>query len=122
MNQSLIWVIAVAKKIIQKISIISTLFFLSGALVATAAQLPELVTKNGKHALMVDGAPFIVLGAQTNNSSNYPAALKDVWPSVEKMHANTLSIPVAWEQIEPKEGSFDFSYVDVLSKKLVSAM
>lgn len=82
-----------------------------------AAPLPELVTNNGKHALMVDGAPFWMLGAQTNNSSNYPAALKDVWPSVEKMHANTLSIPVAWEQIEPQEGKFDFSYVDVLLKE-----
>lgn len=82
-----------------------------------AAELPQLVHKNGKHALLVDGAPFIVLGSQTNNSSNYPAALKYVWPSVEKMGANTLSIPVAWEQIEPEEGKFDFSYLDVLLKE-----
>ncbi len=82
-----------------------------------AAPLPELVSKNGKHALFVDGAPFWMLGAQTNNSSNYPAALADVWPSVEKMHANTLSIPIAWEQIEPVEGQFDFSYLDVLLKQ-----
>ena len=87
------------------------------AVTAHAAELPQLVTQNGKHALMVDGAPFIMLGAQTNNSSNYPGALKDVWPSVEKMEANTLSIPVAWEQIEPTEGQFDFSYVDVLLKQ-----
>lgn len=82
-----------------------------------ADALPELVTKNNRHALMVDGAPYLMLGAQTNNSSNYPAALKDVWPSVEKMHANTLSIPVAWEQVEPVEGQFDFSFVDVLLKQ-----
>ena len=82
-----------------------------------AESLPELVHKNNRHALMVDGAPFLMLGAQTNNSSNYPAALKDVWPSVKKMHANTLSIPVAWEQIEPVEGTFDFSYLDVLLKE-----
>lgn len=82
-----------------------------------AAELPQLVHKNGKHALLVDGAPFVMLGSQTNNSSNYPAALKYVWPSVEKMGANTLSIPVAWEQIEPEEGKFDFSYLDVLLKE-----
>lgn len=91
--------------------------FVAAALPAIAAPLPELVSKNGKHALMVDGAPFLMLGAQTNNSSNYAAALKDVWPSVEKMHANTLSIPVAWEQVEPAEGKFDFSFVDVLLKE-----
>lgn len=82
-----------------------------------AASLPELVSNNGRHALMVDAKPYLILGAQTNNSSNYPDALKDVWPSVEKMHANTLSIPVAWEQIEPVEGEFDFSFVDVLIKQ-----
>lgn len=81
---------------------------------AHAASTPEFVSKNGRHALMVDGAPFLILGMQANNSSNYPDALKQVWPSFEKMHANTLEIPVAWEQIEPIEGKFDFSYVDVL--------
>ena len=97
---------------------ITTSLLLFAALpLCAAAPLPELVSKHGRHALMVDGAPYLILGAQTNNSSNYPDALKDVWPSVEKMHANTLSIPVAWEQIEPTEGKFDFSYVDVLIKQ-----
>lgn len=82
-----------------------------------AGPLPKLVTDNGRHALLVNGEPYIILGSQTNNSSNYPAALKDVWPSVQKLGANTLSIPVAWEQIEPKEGVFDFSYLDVLLKE-----
>lgn len=94
---------------------ISFLIIFSGF--SFANSLPELVSNNNRHALMVDGAPFLILGAQTNNSSNYPAALKDVWPSVKKMHANTLSIPVAWEQIEPVEGKFDFSYLDVLLKE-----
>jgi hypothetical protein len=31
--------------------------------------LPRLVHENGRHALMVDGAPYLVLGAQINNSS-----------------------------------------------------
>ncbi|WP_111641517.1 DUF5597 domain-containing protein [Marinimicrobium alkaliphilum] len=78
------------------------------------AELPRLDTRDGRHALMVDGEPFLILAGQSNNSANYPAVLDQVWPSIEKLGANTLSIPVAWEQIEPREGEFDFSYLDTL--------
>lgn len=77
-------------------------------------EIPSIVQKNGRYALLVEGAPFLMLGAQANNSSNYPALLPKVWSVIEQMRANTLEIPVAWEQIEPKEGQFDYSYVDTL--------
>jgi beta-galactosidase GanA len=84
---------------------------------STAAELPYLEHHENRFSFMVDGKPYLILGAQTNNSSNYPAILPNVFESAKAMHANTVSIPVAWEQIEPEEGKFDFSYVDVLLKQ-----
>ncbi len=84
---------------------------------AGATPIPQIVSKDGRHALMVDGAPFLVLGAQVNNSSNWPQALDDVWPAIDVVKPNTVMVPVAWEQVEAKEGTFDFSFVDVLLKQ-----
>ena len=81
---------------------------------AAEAPIPKLVTENGRHALLVDGEPFLIMGAQVNNSSNYPEALKDVWPAIDVVKPNTVMVPIAWEQIEPKEGQFDFSFLDTL--------
>ena len=90
------------------------LLALAGPALSAAPEIPRLVTRDGRHALMVDGAPFIMLGGQVHNSSNYPLALGKVWPAVRDAHANTVEVPVAWEQVEPVEGKFDFSFVDTL--------
>ncbi len=79
-----------------------------------ATQMPRIVAKDGRWALMVDGAPYLLLGVQINNSSAWPGMLPEVWPAVERLHANTVEAPVYWEQMEPVQGKFDFSAVDAL--------
>ena len=83
----------------------------------SAAEAPRLVQRDGHHALLVDGKPFLMLGAQAHNSSNYPKALGKVWAAAADAHANTVLMAVAWEQVEPVDGRFDFSFVDTLVKE-----
>jgi hypothetical protein len=76
--------------------------------------IPQIVEKNGRHALLVDGQPFLMLAGQAHNSSGWPGMLPQVWSAIEAMHANTLEIPIYWEQIEPQPGKFNFSLIDTL--------
>ncbi|MGZ3749779.1 MAG: GH35 family beta-galactosidase [Mucilaginibacter sp.] len=80
----------------------------------TFGQIPSIVEKNGRHTLLVDGKPFLILGGQAHNSSAWPGMLPQLWSAVEKMHANTLEVPIYWEQIETRRGVFDFSMIDKL--------
>jgi hypothetical protein len=76
--------------------------------------MPKLFSQNGRHALLINGVPFFMLGVQAHNSSAWPAMLPQLWDAVSQVHANTLEVPVYWEQIEPQPGKFDFSLVDTL--------
>jgi hypothetical protein len=78
------------------------------------AVLPKIIEKDGRHALLVDGKPFLILGGQAHNSSAWPGMLPQLWFAVEKMNANTLEVPIYWEQVEPQPGKLDFSLVDTL--------
>ncbi|PWK72941.1 glycosyl hydrolase family 35 [Mucilaginibacter oryzae] len=87
------------------------------AAVKTVAQtnpIPALIEKNGRHALLVDGKPFLILGGQVHNSSGWPAMLPQVWQYAAAMHLNTLEIPLYWEQVEPQPNKFNFSLIDTL--------
>jgi beta-galactosidase GanA len=77
-----------------------------------AQEMPRMAHQDGRYALMVDGKPYLMLGAQVSNSSGWPEKLQALWPMAAAMHVNTLEVPVYWEQMEPSEGKFDDTVVD----------
>ncbi len=79
---------------------------------ALAAEAPQLVEKDGRYALIVEGRPFLILAGQIHNSSAWPSELPQVWQSLGALHANTVEAPVYWEQMEPQPGHFNFDNVD----------
>jgi hypothetical protein len=78
-----------------------------------AADMPHVEkTPAGSYRLLVDGEPYLILGAQVRNSSAWPEELEQAWPRYKELHANTAEIPVYWEVVEPQPGKFDFTSVD----------
>ena len=101
------------KKVLPALALLFLLIAKSFAQ-SNSETMPALVEKDGRHTLMVDGKPFFILGGQAHNSSAWPGMLPQLWSAVETMHANTLEVPLYWEQVEPQTGIFDFSIVDTL--------
>ena len=87
--------------------------FLFAATLA-AQNMPHVEKRADHYAMVVDGKPFLVLGAQINNSSSWASTLPDVWPALSALHVNTVEAPVYWEVMEPQPNKFDFANVDLL--------
>jgi hypothetical protein len=80
---------------------------------AQGADLPHFRAENGAEQLMVHGKPFLIRGGELGNSSAGMAAQADaILPAMARLNVNTILMPVAWEQVEPKEGAFDFSILN----------
>ncbi len=85
---------------------------LLAAAACAAGPLPQIVSSGGKFSLLVDGKPFIMLGAQVRNSSGWPSQFEQLLPAAQALHLNTIEVPVYWENVEPQEGDFHFDTFD----------
>ena len=92
------------------------LLFFAPALPAVEPVAPPHLEKRGSATqLIVDGKPFLILGAELHNSSSssldYMAPL---WPKLAAVPLNTVLTPLSWELVEPEEGKFHFELIDGL--------
>lgn len=75
--------------------------------------IPYLRKTETAQQLVVRGQPFLILGAELQNSSMTSAEyMKPHWSQLADDNINTVLGCVTWEQIEPTEGRFDFSQLD----------
>jgi len=78
-----------------------------------AQEIPHLDRSSGSTQLIVGGRPFIIFGGELGNSSAGTAAQANrILPQISRAHINTVLMPMAWEQVEPVEGKFDFIILD----------
>lgn len=78
---------------------------------------PHLVRQGSATQLVVDGAPFLILGGEVGNSSGEADFLRESWPMLRALNLNTLLAPVYWDRTEPVEGQFDYQLVDGLIRE-----
>jgi Domain of unknown function (DUF5597)/Beta-galactosidase len=78
-----------------------------------AFQSPTIAKSPNGGQLLVNGKPYLILGGELGNSSAGTAGQADtILPRLAQLHLNTVLMPVAWEQIEPTEGTYDFTILD----------
>ena len=80
---------------------------------AAESPIPTLVHKDGRYALFVDNAPFLVMGIEDLTMGDWPTR-PGVWPALEYMNVNTVEIPVYWQDFEPQPGQYDYTVIDRL--------
>lgn len=69
----------------------------------------------GELRLMVDGDPFTMLAGECHNSSSSSKRVfADACDRAVALGMNSVLAPVTWELLEPVEGVFDFSTVDMM--------
>jgi hypothetical protein len=103
-------------------SILPILFACSAALGNPASGSParplgppaEIGSVHGVPTLIVDGAPFLILGAQCDvwRSTRQDTKVLAFFDGYQAMDATTVSAGVLWSKVEPQEGCYDFTFLD----------
>lgn len=76
---------------------------------------PYLQKQGDKTILMADERPFVMLCGELHNSnSSTEAAMRASCEKAAALGLNSVIAPVAWEQLEPVQGTFDFGQLDMV--------
>ena len=102
------WLLGVA-------SIWISIVLVNSALPQSKAALPHLRRQGTATQLIVHDKPLLTLGGELGNSSaSSEKYMAPIWPKLRAMKLNSILMPVYWEVIEPREGTFEFALVDHL--------
>ena len=80
------------------------------------ASQPRLEYRGNSTArIIANNKPMMMIGGELRNSSaSSPEDVKRTFSHLRTMGLNTVLVPLSWELIEPQEGSFDMSSLDVI--------
>lgn len=78
-------------------------------------ELPVIKKNNTNFSFWVNNRPFIILGGEVHNSAcTSPKYMINVWKKAKDLNCNTVLMPIYWEQVEEREGFYDFTVVNRL--------
>jgi beta-galactosidase GanA len=100
----------------KQTAIVQTFFLVfSFSILNAQSNIPYLKKKGTATQLIVNDKPFLMIAGEVHNSSASTVEyMKPLFPTLKSMNLNSVFVTTAWEQIEPKEGVYDFSLVDAI--------
>lgn len=85
---------------------------------AAAQRAPHLKKQGTATHLIVNGKPLLILGGELGNSTaSNLKHLETHWETLKTIGLNTVIAPVEWDQIEPREGVYDFTSLEGLIRQ-----